>query len=455
MAASTARAPRRSRTPAQTTPPDAPGADTLGKLLAPVTPGAFVSEYCGRRALLIKGRPEKVQQLVPGGFTRADFFRGAIQGASQPSSRCEVFANRSTGFGRDSEATPGLPIAPEDAEAAFAGGSSISVHYIGDARLAAAAAALKTELRHPGDAAVAATLSPRGFGFPLHLDRGEVFFVQCEGRKRFRISEEPAVVLPGGTINFDPNGAVQRYEWDAEPWEECDRVDVSKLREVVLEPGDVLYVPAGGIHGTCAVDDESLTALLLLDHVSFLDLVTRVLKTSLAADPNWRHLPRAGRSAPLGALAPEVVDFFAARLAEFRAVLDDLSPDSLALNREWHRMLADPGEGVTASLEPAPTEADSRPVRRGDRLRLSRRTPLTYARGTDADGDEQCFLYYGDGEVNADGEWAPFLATLVEQDQFRAATATGWAGAGKKYAWDGVQEYLQVLLEQGIVERVR
>ena len=300
-------------------------ADTLSTYLAPVTPDTFVSEYWGRRALFIKGDSEKVERLLPGGFDRSDFFRGVLEGARRRLKGYRVMANQSTGLGADSKETPGRPVAPEDAEAVFARGSNIGVEQIGDARLARAATALKTQLRHPGVAGVSATLSPRGFGLPMHLDSMEAFFIQCAGRKSFLISDEPAVTLPRGTIGFEPNGEVRRYEWNAEPWEEVPPVDVSNLREVVLEPGDVLYVPTGGLHGTRALD-ESITALIFLEHASFLDLVVDVLKSSLAPDPNWRHLPRVGNGAPLGALAPEVGDFFAARLGELRTALDGMSP---------------------------------------------------------------------------------------------------------------------------------
>jgi hypothetical protein len=50
--------------------------DPLGDLLAPLMPETFTTEYWGRQALFIKGAPDKLQRLWPGGFQRADFSHG-------------------------------------------------------------------------------------------------------------------------------------------------------------------------------------------------------------------------------------------------------------------------------------------------------------------------------------------------------------------------------------------
>ena len=42
---------------------------------------------------------------------------------------------------------------------------------------------------------------------------------------------------------------------------------------------------------------------------------------------------------------------------------------------------------------------------------------------------------------------------MVEKRPFTAESATEWAGDVASYPWESVQEYLQVLLELGLLER--
>ena len=145
--------------------------------------------------------------------------------------------------------------------------------------------------------------------------------------------------------------------------------------------------------------------------------------------------------------------FFAARLDELRETVGALRPDSAELNQQWRKSLADPGEPLLATLPPAPKHIGR--VRRADRFRLTRRVPLAYARGTDEDGDPTFTIYCGSKEVAVAGEWVPFLWTLVGQDEFGAGDATLWADAGGRYPWPVVREYMEVLLELGIIETTR
>src|SRR5262245_14697628 len=66
----------------------------LSDLLSPITPATFTSEYWGRKALLIKGHPDKLQKLVPGGFDRADFFRAVREAAAKKIKDFGLYAGR-------------------------------------------------------------------------------------------------------------------------------------------------------------------------------------------------------------------------------------------------------------------------------------------------------------------------------------------------------------------------
>jgi hypothetical protein len=407
----------------------------LVALLAPITPEVFMAEYWGRKPLLIKGGPDKLRRCIPGGFTADDFHRIVREGAAKNIS-APVVAEPSNAL-----------------EAIFVGGRNLALEAIRDPRLATLAAALKTQLRHSGEAYFAASLSQQDNGWPLHVDKASILSFQCEGRKRFVISAQPVVEWPRGSIIFRDDGAVASYLYNPEPWEELERVDLSALIEMTLEPGDILYWPAGTLHATQSLSPTTLNLNLGFHHANFLELITRALEGMLISNPSWRYLlPSSVASAP-GRLPVDVVEFFGARLAELRDTLDAISPEALELNCQWHKLIADPGEEMLACLPLNPVKPGSGPVRRKEILRRSKKAAMTYATGTDQDGDPVFHLYFANREVGVGGEWALFLKTLVEKEWFIAESATKWAGASAQYPWPTVQEYLQVLLDQGILER--
>jgi len=229
------------------------------------------------------------------------------------------------------------------------------------------------------------------------------------------------------------------------------RLWAQKLKERNLY---IIYWPAGTLHTTRGLSDLSLTLHFVINHETFLNLFSRFLLSTFMSRPEWRHLP----TIPAGGLTPgqvpdEVKEFFAARLREVSKFVDTLSPDSLDFNREWHKLLAAPGELILPQLLPAPAEVEKRAIEPGDVLRLPNTAPITYTFGIDADGERSFYLYFADKELSLSGEWFDFLQTLVRQESFVAESATGWAHDRPAYDWETVRTYLQVMLDQGILER--
>jgi hypothetical protein len=258
---------------------------------------------------------------------------------------------------------------------------------------------------------------------------------------------------PRGPALLSGDG-VGEYSHDIEPWEEIQGVDMGELTEIILEPGDILYFPPGTIHVTEALSDFTHSLLLGFEHRNFLDLIRPVLERMLLANPGWRHLPLiSAPSINTGELPAEARGFFADRLAELREALDALEPDSFEFNREWQKMIANPGESIIACMSSSPAEAEGRPVQRKEVLRTSRKFPLTCAEGTGGDGDNYLYVYFANREASVAEGWVPFLKTMVEKRRFTAESAIEWAGDGERYPWETVQEYLQVLLERGLLER--
>ena len=124
-------------------------------------------------------------------------------------------------------------------------------------------------------------LTPPGTqGFAPHYDDVEVFMLQLEGKKRWRLYEPRSAQekLPRfSSGNFAPD----------EIGEPC--------MDVVLEAGDLIYMPRGTIHqGTCFPDQHSLHITISCHQLnSFGDLLEKVvpaaLKTAIEEDVEFRY----------------------------------------------------------------------------------------------------------------------------------------------------------------------
>jgi ribosomal protein L16 Arg81 hydroxylase len=317
----------------------------LTKLLDPISPEKFTTEYWCREPLFIKGSPEKIERLLPGGFQSKDFFKSVREAAKKRSEGYQLWltAHRYRGLlpGDGGLVQRNLAIEPDQMEWMFASGFNVAADNLKDSRAAAFAAVVKAQLNHFGSIRVTATLSPKGNGWPPHVDPISSFFIQCEGRKRFLISELPVVEWPEEHTTFAGDS----------PAQEIAPIDMKQLTEVVLEPGDVLFIPPGTVHATEALSDRTLTMGLMLEHAGFLNLLSRALELMLQGNPEWHQLPPVNPAlAEPGRLPVEAAEFFESRLDELRYLVHRLSPASPELQNLWHRFVADPGQLTSANL---------------------------------------------------------------------------------------------------------
>ena len=87
---------------------------------------------------------------------------------------------------------------------------------------------------------------------PLHTDKQDVFVMQTQGKKRWRVYAPPP---PARMLRADPfargkgSNVLEQAELDAQP-----------LIDVVLKPGQMLYVPGGFPHTTDTVNIDNQAA---------------------------------------------------------------------------------------------------------------------------------------------------------------------------------------------------
>lgn len=327
-------------------------------------------------------------------------------------------------------------IQPEQLDAALASGATI----IGDAldtRLSTLAATLKDELNVPGPVSTYASLSPGGEAAVPHYDSSHVFALQLEGRKRWRLSPRPMVENPSRGRRISADGQVDsRHRIEDET---IEQISLDGLDTVVLEPGDILYVPAGTIHSTEALE-RSLSVMCNFAPPRFDALVELMVRRTLCAGAKWRGLPAAG---PQGA-----ADYVNEGLQRLREILSGLDADSPEVRAAWDEMTANMGV-MQNSFAASHRAVDAAGLEPGRRLKLNRRYVVRYAERTDAEGEPRVTVYLGEEQITDSGAGAELLRNVVERAEFTAEEARYWSGDA--YDWDVVRGYLESLVQQGLL----
>jgi len=129
-------------------------------------------------------------------------------------------------------------------------------------------------------------------GFAVHHDLHDVFVLQVAGRKRWRIYA-PLVELPLRT----------------QAWSPALGDPGAPVQELVLAPGDTLYLPRGWPHEAATGEGESLHLTVGLHPPTRLDALRAALERC-AGDVEFRRAV-----APDGALPADLLERLAARLA--------------------------------------------------------------------------------------------------------------------------------------------
>ncbi|MEU1587897.1 cupin domain-containing protein [Micromonospora sp. NPDC005710] len=185
-----------------------------------------------------------------------------------------------------------------------------------------------------------AYLTPAGSqGFATHYDTHDVFVLQVDGRKHWRIHPP---VLP------DP---LEKQQWGGRADEVGATARGAAALDVVLAPGDALYLPRGWLHSAQAQDTSSLHLTVGIRALTRYALVEELL--ALAAEDQ-----RLRASLPFGT-----------DVADPDAIEPELTETVEAL-RDW-LLRADP-QAVAARLRqrawPAARPAPIRPLAQADAL---------------------------------------------------------------------------------------
>ncbi|MCU1351946.1 MAG: Cupin 4 family protein [Acidimicrobiales bacterium] len=211
--------------------------------------------------------------------TRRPFFRAVADGGTLPPEQYTVRAQVG------SQSVDDLADPDRIAEL-FAAGATVVLQGLHRAwpPLARFCADLADELGHPTQAN--AYLSRReARGFNAHWDNHDVFVLQVQGAKRWRVYEPPE------------RWPIARFSADA-PALAPDRLVLAT--EVDLVPGDSLYIPKGTPHEALATDDVSLHLTIGVPSISGQAILEEAVRLAAERDDTFRQ------PLPIGALtSPE------------------------------------------------------------------------------------------------------------------------------------------------------
>jgi ribosomal protein L16 Arg81 hydroxylase len=408
--------------------PQAPSLGALTRLLAPLDVDAFARDHWAKKSCLVRGGREKLSSLLPGGLS-LETLNAALDDAG---SRAILFA-----YTHDANGDV-VNIRAERlvAEALRAAGHTLFVDNSEEVlpSLGDLAAAVRRELGYPGIVRTQAFFGSQRSSLGLHYDTFSVFSIQCDGKKRWLYEDVPALACPRST-----SADAERRTLFAEehPWSIVAQPDRSAMKEVVLEPGDVLYVPAGAWHATESSEGESLSVSLAFVPLGFDQILAQVLRRTIDTLPWRQSFPissvvsarEVGTPAALGA-------FLKDRLVEAADAIAKMTPEEIV--------------SVIFPESVAPV-ALGRPVLSSDRLELNPESGGLVCTRSDRAGTMSVCLHFRQTELELPAVCMPFLTTLLERRRFVASEAIAWFSPASGATWASVAPMLDLLLGHGIL----
>lgn len=424
--------------------------DEARRLLAPRSLESFIAEDWGKRPLYVRGTADKYAGL----FSRDELMATlrSVRASASPVRDGALLEVRAF-FDRLPD-SPKVSIGGDQIETMFRAGATICVNAISavNPKLAALAAAVKSQMSYPGLVRFNCYYSPDGCGFRRHFDARVATTLQIEGAKRWRYSRRPVVAWPRGNASVSRAGA-PTYVADpgaAEDWEPIPAIDEDEFDEVTLRPGDLLVLPAGTWH-ECNADGESLALNLAFEPHSFTELLSLTLEEGLLHDPAFRSAPPllSGPGAMPASISPWE-SYVRPGLERARAAIDALLADDQSMRRTWRRLVAGHYRGDRS----VPVIMPAAPVTPSDVLELNRLVPCSTELGRDTDGTPLLTVWIGETELEVTGEpEIALVSRMLREGSFAARKCLAWKGVRGAMQWAAVAEMLQMLTSAGLLVR--
>lgn len=282
---------------------------TFAQLIAPLTPDAFFRETFDRRWRLLRGSPEKARAVFDwddfNALLKMDVWSGfsmnlLLDGKKAPPAafcRSVVDRNRMQTMRPDPDKVIGL----------LQRGATIVLNEMGGVSPAVGATVdnALNALNGIGNANLYYSQKARR-AFDTHCDRHEVFALQISGEKVWRVYKGRA------------DAPIEHPQFRNIPPAEVERMKGEVDREIVMTPGDVLYLPRGQFHDALAASNDTMHITISCQTPVGLNVMQEMV-LRLVDEPAFRQdLPRPDGLVGQAALR-EHMDALVKRFAEFYA----------------------------------------------------------------------------------------------------------------------------------------
>jgi hypothetical protein len=316
--------------------PFAPSGRELQELLSPLSCQEFVSSYFSRLSLSVAGNPGKFDHIFGWERLKQALARGkTIQDKSH--NITASFASGEDSAGSDEMISAGHDQVSE----LLSAGATICISniHMADPLLAEWANAIRAQLGFSGTVGVHCYVSPDNSGLPMHFDRRIATTLQIAGKKRWKYSTESAKAWP------NDNGVYKQGKEDL-VWLDSGKLPTEMaFREVELQPGDLLCLPAGAWHAARGVGFSLALNLYFAPRNFYLQLAPLIQELA-AASGAWRGGPPATLEQAQGKMPQAVKAYMRERLEEFHQKALQFIEDPDVLAEPWLNSLAlDPYTG--------------------------------------------------------------------------------------------------------------
>jgi hypothetical protein len=404
----------------------------LQELVSPIPCEEFVESYFSRVSLSVEGHPQKFDHI----FSWERLRQALARGQNIRDRRYNLTA--SFAGGEESGSSRRMMEAHHNqvTELLNAGATiCITNIHMADPSLARWAQAIRTQLNFSGTVGVNCYVSADGSGLPMHYDKRIATTLQIAGKKRWRFSTEPAKVWP------DHNQVYQEGQTEA---------DAGKLppdmefREVELNPGDMLCLPAGAWHSARGIG-FSLALNLYFAPRNLLDQLIPLLQNFAVSNENWRGGPPATAEKAQGNMPKTVSAYMRERLDEFHKMALEVIDGPDALTESW-----------LSSLTQNPyTGWQPEPMLPLPEVTLNQRFCVATSSLRFIENRDKVIVPCDNGVLKFPATLAPILQRLSsESASFTIPEVLSWQQKSDGPSPNEIMSYLQLLYINGILKMV-
>jgi len=251
----------------------------LTKILDPITKREFFTNYWNQKPLVVKGSGHKFDDLPPKSALPKMSSGSLDDNYWSETSNLTAHASTVNGNGKLVQLN-NVPISMY--AQLYNSGYSLCFNDVSYADERFRELVEDTQSLSDLRASVSVTcyLSPPNSNGVLHFDHQHVFFMQREGAKYWRVSENPAIKNP--VENFLYPNADQEYLDEMELKGYAISVPSQcGFQDIKLETGDLLYMPPGFYHAPHTQESNSFHYTLTLDTVSFWNMLMSSMRLEL------------------------------------------------------------------------------------------------------------------------------------------------------------------------------